>query len=138
MKKTISFKISQLPTEIKEHACNSISNYATILFCGGNVIGSGTFVQRDSCFGILTAHHVIKEGIGFDSFRKGSAKKLGVAYAVKADPRPEAVKGIQHLEFDLQHICPHEIGRPPNCKYNEYGPDLLFLEILDRENLVNW
>jgi len=126
MNKTISLKISQIPTEIIELASNSIGDCSTILFYGGDVIGSGTFVQCDSCFGILTAHHVIREGIGLDSFKKGSDKKLGVA--VKENfPRA--------LEFDLLHVRPHEIARPRNHEYNEFGPDLVFLEILDEENL---
>lgn len=135
MDEIISLKISQLPMDIIEQISSSIMTYATILFYNGNVIGSGTFVECNSHFGILSAHHVIGEGIGLKSFRSNSSKKLGVAIAVKADQNPEEVKGIQHLEFDLQHICPHEIGSPPNCKYNEYGPDLIFLEILDREKL---
>lgn len=126
MEKTISFKISQIPMEIIEQAGNSISNYSTVLFYGGSVIGSGTFVQCNSCFGILTAHHVIGEGIGLDPFKNGSDKKLGVAIAVNSPCAPE---------FELQYIRPHEIGRPPNYKYNEYGPDLVFLEILDEEKL---
>lgn len=126
MDKTISLKISQITTEIIDEACNSIGDYVTILFYGGNVIGSGTFVQCDSCFGILTAHHVIGKGIGLDSFKNYSDKKLGIAIK---ENFPRA------LEFDLVHIRPHEIGRPRNQKYHEFGPDLVFLEILDEENL---
>lgn len=122
----MSLKISQIPKEIIEQIGNSINNYATVLFYGGNVIGSGTFVECNSRFGILTAHHVIGKGIGLDSFVNGSTKKLGVAIAVNFPHAPE---------FELQYIRHHEIGRPPNYEYNEYGPDLIFLEILDREKL---
>jgi hypothetical protein len=100
-------------------------NYATVLFYDGNVIGSGTFVECNSQFGILTAHHVIREGIGFDSFGSSSAKKLGVAIATNYYCKPE---------LELQYTQPHEIGKPHD-KYNEFGPDLIFLEILDREKL---
>ena len=71
MDKTISLKTSQFPEEIIEQASRAIDNYATVLFYEDNVIGSGTFVQCDSIFGILTAHHVIREGIGLDSFKNG-------------------------------------------------------------------
>lgn len=112
--------------EIIEQAGNSISNYSTVLFYGGSVIGSGTFVQCNSCFGILTAHHVIGEGIGLDPFKNGSDKKLGIGIAVNYTHK---------TEFELQYIRPHEVGKPQNGKYNEYGPDLVFLEILDEEKL---
>lgn len=126
MKKYISLKISQITQEVIDNTCNSIGDYVTILFYGGNVIGSGTFVQCDSCYGILTAHHVIGKSIGLDSFNNCSDKKLGIAIKENS---PHA------LEFNLEHIRPYEIGRPRNNKYNEFGPDLVFLEILDKEKL---
>lgn len=125
MGKIISLKTSQLPREIREQAANSIKNYATVLFYSGEVIGSGTFVQCNSCLGILTAHHVIEDKIKPILFDYSSGKKLGVS-----------IENYPHaLEIELQYIHPHEIGSPQDEKYNRFGPDLIFLEILDNTKL---
>ncbi len=126
MEKEISIRTNQFPKEIIEQASNSIRSYITVLLYGGKVIGSGTFVQYNSRCGILTAYHVIEERIGTNLFKNNSAGKLGVCIATNY---------IHTLEFELQHIRLHEIGTPHNGKYNECGPDLVFLEILDKYKL---
>ena len=60
MDKIIHLETRQIPQKNIDQAANSIKNYATVLLYEGNVIGSGTFVQCESYFGILTAYHVPK------------------------------------------------------------------------------
>ena len=122
MDKIIHLEARQIPQKNRDQAASYIKNYATVLLYDGNVIGSGTFVQCETYFGILTAHHVPQYVINPRDFKPNSKKKLGLVI----HNSPHA------FEIELQYISVHDIGIPKN---EEYGPDLTFWEILDKNKL---
>lgn len=99
-------------------AQRSIASHSTCLIHNSDFIGSGTFVECESHYGVLTAYHVVYGGkLKFD-FAFGSGDAVGLS-----------LTRSQHeflIETDM--LRPHKIG-VPIC--NEEGPDMIFLEILD-------
>ena len=125
MGKEIFIRLGQIPRQLLVGACNLIGKYSTVLLYDNKVIGSGTFLQFGLHSGILTAHHVIGEAIGINAFGNSDDRKLGLAIT----------ENIHRFEMELQYIQAYEIGKPRNKNYNEYGPDLIFLDILDQNKL---
>lgn len=93
-----------------------IQHHSTVLVFGDDIAGSGTYVRCGDKYGVLTAHHVaFQRSTPFD-FRPGSKQRLGLGVA-----------GFPHqFEFEMETLIPHEIGIPSS---DEFGPDLLFIEI---------
>jgi hypothetical protein len=95
----------------------TISSYTTALLRNGDLAGSGTWVKVGKRYGVLTAHHVAYRCSPPFDFSPGSSDRLGLGVA----------SGIPHdFYIEMQHLIPHEIGVHA-C--DEWGPDLLFLEI---------
>lgn len=125
MGKKISIRLDQIPRALLDENARCIGKYSTVLLYNNKVIGSGTFLQCGLHFGILTAHHVIGETIGINLRGNGVDKKL--VLAIEDNP--------VRFEIKLQYIRLFEVGKPKAGNYNEYGPDLILLEILDRNKL---
>ncbi len=125
MGKDILIRLGQIPRELLDGIGDFLGKYSTALLYDNKVIGSGTFLQYGTHFGILTAHHVIGETIGINLCGNSVDKILVLAIT----------DNLHRFEIKLQYVRVFEIGKPKNGNYNEYGPDLILLEILDRDKL---
>lgn len=115
-KKLQRIALGDLPLGIFDQAKQLIASHSTVLVRNGDIAGSATYVKCGNKLGILTAHHVAYQcSVPFD-FNPNSTDKLGLGVA-----------GTPHaFEIEMQHLIPHEIGRPTT---DDFGPDLLFIEI---------
>ena len=113
-----------MPLGLFDAAKQFIASYSTVLVRNGDIAGSATYVKCGDRHGVLTAHHVAFQCTPPFDFSPNSPDKLGFGLA----GRPHA------FEIEMQHMVPHEIGRPL-C--DEYGPDLLFIEIPRSESRLH-
>ena len=108
--------LDNLPLDRFDAAVAMFQSHCTALIRNGDLAGSGTFVQYGRRRGILTASHVATRCSPPFDFSPGSTDRLGMGVA----DMPHA------FEIEMQHLVPHSIGC---AQTDEFGPDLLFLEI---------
>lgn len=119
-----SIRLGQMPLHIFTEAKQFIGSYTTVLVRKGDIAGSATFVKCGQRLGVLTAHHVAFQCSPPFDFNPGSTDMLG--FGVAGSPHA--------FEIEMQHLVPHEIGCP---KSDEFGPDLLFIEIPQSESRLH-
>lgn len=110
------FQIGQLPSTVLQNAARFIGEHSTVLIHDNDIIGSGTFARVGERHGILTAHHVPNNPRSPFKFGPDSGDTLGISV--------EAT--VHAFWLPLRYLVPHAIGEP---KEEEFGPDLMFLEI---------
>ena len=110
------FPIGELSKTVLQNAARFIAQHSTVLIHPVDIIGSGTFVSVAGRHGILTAYHVPNNKRSPFNFEPGSGDRLGVGVDTTAHA----------FWIEMQYIVPHVIGKP---KEEEFGPDLMFLEI---------
>jgi hypothetical protein len=118
-KKLQAITLGELPLGLFDQATQFIASYSTVLVRNGDIAGSATYVKCGNQHGILTAHHVAFQCSPPFDFSPNSSDKLGFGIA-RMPHVPHA------FEIEMQHLIPHEIGRPVT---DDFGPDLLFIEI---------
>lgn len=110
------FPIGQLSTTVLQDACRFIAQHSTVFVHPDDILGSGTFVTVAGHHGILTAYHVPHNARQPFNFGPDSTDRFGIA-----------VETIAHAFWlEARYVIPHIIGKPVQ---EEYGPDLMFLEI---------
>ena len=114
----LSQRISDLPSDFLRETTRSVLNHLVGLIRIGNkqssdiiqLIGSGTLVQLDDTFGILTAHHVLK------AIPSKGHLGLILPYFDKE----------HRYSIDISHITKMPIARGDiDCE----GPDLAFIKL---------
>jgi hypothetical protein len=124
MKKQQTISFGAMPLHLFDTAKQVIASFSTVLVRKGDIAGSATYVKCGDKHGILTAHHVAYQSSPPFDFGPNSSDRLGFGVA-----------GTPHaFEIEMQHMIPHVIGKP-DC--DEFGPDLLFIEIPPSESRLH-
>lgn len=114
-----TFSLGDLPLKKFDNVCKKIQLYSTVLIRNDDIAGSGTWVKCGNKYGILTAHHVAFQCNPHFNFKIESDDQLGFS----------VITEIPHnFSIKMKYLIPHEIAIPKN---DEWGPDLLFIEIPD-------
>ena len=96
-------------------AIGRIRNDDTATF---RIVGSGVFVVRQGMHGVLTAHHCLHAcSPEINLGNKGPDKLIFV------------VRMGRTIFADTFELIEHPLAHPKNQDYQEYGPDLTFIEI---------
>jgi len=112
---TVVAPIKDLPERVGKRIVRELGNFSVPLNFNNKPIGSGTLVQYQDRYGILTASHVLHEtGIKIDSTSKDH---LGIG----------VLKTENCFSVPCELIVELDIGSPPNCKYGPMGPDVAVL-----------
>jgi len=111
MEEMSSFDLSGLPEDFRNQSRIAVGTYSVPIVVNGELCGSGTLIRCGDTYGILTAHHVVKQL----DFTANSDKKL---YLSVAD--------FPHrLTFEMRNLASITIAEPVS---DESGPDMAFIK----------
>jgi hypothetical protein len=119
--KTFQLQVKDIPDSVIDPIVPRIASHFVALLHRGDFAGSATLVRCRDVFGLLTAHHVVKQN-RFD-FRAGSGDKLGFAI----DQTSPA------FYIPMEYLEPIEFGVPVT---DRKGPDMTFVKIPVGEHLA--
>ena len=127
----INKKFTDIPEDFDIKISEELFNYS-VAICenqgsDGNTLrflGSGTLVQKENKFGILTAHHCLH----IPSPKAPSPIKKGRKLIC-------VIKGGRPVVLDCDDVREVQLAFPSNNEYTKDGPDITFIEILNSNRL---
>lgn len=131
IKGKFELKLGDVPKEHIDGIPAELSAYSTSLMFGGTYFGSGTFATIDKHHGVLTATHVVKNGM--------EHAKRAQAFENETRPKQKKTDGEGKLKLSLKIADhPHSFSLPFSLidpvmigdgADKPYGPDLAFIPI---------
>tara|TARA_B110001469_G_C9619055_1_gene308387 strand:- start:382 stop:1224 length:843 start_codon:yes stop_codon:yes gene_type:complete len=119
---TMDFMLKDIPDDFINGMCHDLAQYCIPMYQGTKLLGSGTLIQVDDAFGILTARHVL------------SAQTPPIIFQDSITEVIQLCIDRQWHHFTLPHAALSEIviAEPVPGKK---GADLTFIRISDCEEL---